>query len=240
MFRFPAGYAGRSNLPDNLKTLFRAVAMVKPDSKLISQVMLYSQGIVSARQLSDKVVKLFQLCEAQMSYQSHYDFSLRALKTLLISVGGSKRKAIESLEGLSGSDILSTETTVLVQTACNNVLPKLVAEDVSIFASVLSEVFPGASLYQMEDEGLKEQLEQICESMFYVTGENWLQKILQLRQVLEMRHGVMLVGPSGVGKSSALRVLLKGLEKIDNIKGEMYIIDPKAMDKFSLYGVLDG
>jgi dynein heavy chain 1 len=207
---------------------------------LISQVMLYSQGIVSAQQLSDKVAKLFQMCEAQMSHQSHYDFSLRALKTLLISVGGSKRKALESSETSTNDNILDTETSVLVKTACNNVLPKLVTQDVTVFASVLTQVFPGASLYQMEDEKIKEHLECICRLMHYVTGDNWLQKILQLRQVLEMRHGVMLVGPTGVGKSSALTVLLQGLEKVDGTKGEMYIIDPKAIDKSSLYGVLDG
>jgi len=234
------GYAGRSNLPDNLKTLFRAVAMVVPDSKLIAQVMLYSQGIVSAQHLSEKVVRLFQLCESQMSNQSHYDFSLRALKTLLISAGVSKRKLLEGLDSSSGEDIFTTETSVLVQTACNNVLPKLVVQDVSVFSSVLSEVFPGSSLFKMEDETLREQLENICKSMHYNTGDNWVQKILQLNQVLEMRHGVMLVGPSGVGKSSALKVLIKGLEKVDGIKGEMYTIDPKAIGKSSLYGVLDG
>ena len=54
------GYAGRSNLPDNLKTLFGSVAMVVPDRKLIAQVMLYSQGIVTAENLTGDIVELFQ------------------------------------------------------------------------------------------------------------------------------------------------------------------------------------
>lgn len=63
------GYAGRSNLPDNLKTLFRSVAMVVPDRKLIAQVMLYSQGIVSAEKLANPVVDLFIMSQNQMSKQ---------------------------------------------------------------------------------------------------------------------------------------------------------------------------
>lgn len=42
------GYAGRSNLPDNLKQLFRQFAMVKPDKDLIAQVMMFSQGFKTA------------------------------------------------------------------------------------------------------------------------------------------------------------------------------------------------
>lgn len=55
-----------------------------------------------------------------------------------------------------------------------------------------------------------------------------------------MRHGVMCVGPVGVGKSSAIKVLLTVLEKIDGTKGEIYCIDPKAVSKERLYGSLDG
>ena len=54
------GYAGRSNLPDNLKKLFRSLAMTKPDRQLISQVMLYSQGFRTAEKLANKIVPFFK------------------------------------------------------------------------------------------------------------------------------------------------------------------------------------
>lgn len=78
------GYASRAELPENLKQLFRAVAMSSPDLKLIAEVMLFSQGIVSAETLAGKIVQIFTLCKGQLSGQSHYDFGLRALKTVLM------------------------------------------------------------------------------------------------------------------------------------------------------------
>lgn len=54
------GYAGRSNLPDNLKKLFRSLAMTQPDRQLIAQVMLYSQGFRQAEKLASKIVPFFK------------------------------------------------------------------------------------------------------------------------------------------------------------------------------------
>ena len=77
------GYGGRSKIPDNLKQLFRSVAMTSPDNKLIAEVLLLSEGFMFDKDLSRKLVSLFTLSRQLLSIQQHYDWGLRALKTVL-------------------------------------------------------------------------------------------------------------------------------------------------------------
>ncbi|DBA90074.1 TPA: hypothetical protein ACH3X2_004335 [Trebouxia sp. C0005] len=119
------GYGGRSKLPDNLKALFRSVAMTLPDNEIIAEVLLLSNGFASAKELGRKLVALFGLAQQLLSRQQHYDWGLRALKICLAIAGRLLRKHRSAGQPVDQV----AEMQIIVKGVCLATMPKLTFDD---------------------------------------------------------------------------------------------------------------
>ncbi|EEY14801.1 dynein heavy chain [Verticillium alfalfae VaMs.102] len=220
------GYAGRSNLPDNLKKLFRSVAMSKPDKELIAEVMLYSQGFNQAKSLSKQTVPFFDRCSDKLSKQAHYDFGLRALKSVLVSSGGLKRAR---LTGGDGVDVVEAE--IIVQSIRETIAPKLIKSDVEIMMTVEDVCFPGVQYVPANLVALEEAIRTLAAERQLVVNDTWMTKVIQLYQIQNIHHGVMMVGNSGTGKSAAWKILLDLCKKSKALKAYIMSSTPSILRK---------
>ncbi|XP_035799351.2 dynein axonemal heavy chain 11 [Amphiprion ocellaris] len=220
------GYAGRTELPENLKALFRPCAMVVPDTELICEIMLVAEGFRGAKILAKKFITLYTLCKELLSKQDHYDWGLRAVKSVLVLAGALRRR-----------DKTRPEDQVLMRTLRDFNMSKVVTEDVTIFLGLLGDLFPGLEVERQRDCEFEKAIRKTTLELRLQPEETFILKVVQLEELMAVRHSVFVVGNAGSGKSQILRVLHKTYVNLKR-KPVWNDLNPKAIDRDELFGFI--
>ncbi|XP_039284796.1 dynein beta chain, ciliary [Nilaparvata lugens] len=221
------GYAGRAELPENLKALFRPCAMVVPDFELICEIMLVAEGFQEARLLARKFITLYSLCRELLSKQDHYDWGLRAIKSVLVVAGSLKR-----------GDKQRPEDQVLMRALRDFNIPKIVTDDMSIFMGLIGDLFPALDVPRKRDLDFEKQVKQAAVDLHLQPEENFILKVVQLQELFAVRHSVFIVGNAGTGKSMVWKTLYRTYQN-QKRKPVYFDLEPKAVTNDELFGIIN-
>ncbi|OQR87427.1 dynein heavy chain [Achlya hypogyna] len=230
------GYAGRTELPDNLKICFRPVSMMVPDYALIAEIMMFSEGFDNAKDLSQKITKLYKLCSEQLSQQAHYDFGMRAVKTVLVMAGGLKR---------APGAATASEEVVLIRALRDANTPKFVEDDLRLFHAILRDLFPSIHVPETASTALEEAVVAATKADGLQEVPAFTRKTLELFETLQVRVGIALTGCSGSGKTACYAVLRRAMGDLRDVKASpdkrfqrvaVTVLNPKSISLGELYG----
>ncbi|MCQ2815633.1 MAG: AAA family ATPase [archaeon] len=230
------GYAGRTELPDNLKALFRSCAMVVPDLKEICQNMLMSEGFSKAKPIASKFITLYTLSKDLLSKQRHYDWGLRAIKSLLRQAGGLKRHPANKKKN---------EFTIIKTALYDFNKAKIVTDDIPIFEGLLGDLFKESEKSSGNEDNINAEInEKIslateCKDVNLQKDIKFTDKTRQLKEILEVRHCLFILGSPGSGKTCVWKALFYTNMNYLGEPSKYAELSPKSVTGFELFGYND-
>ena len=191
-----------------------------------------SVGYLQFDGIDKKFTILYRLCEEQLSKQRHYDFGFRNILSVLRFAGKVLREEGEK----------ELEETLIARTLTDMNMSKFVHADKSLFTELIQDIFPlvagkiKANPHLVESGVLRKRLQE----KNLVEKFEFFQKCIQLFETSTVRHGFMVVGQAGCGKTTIYNCLTEALSDIPGSpKYEIKRMNPKAITGAEMYGTMN-
>eukprot|EP00965_Chrysotila_dentata_P078921 2602070-Pleurochrysis_carterae.AAC.1 len=157
---------------------------------------------------------------------------MRAVNTVIQAAGLLKKSEPDLAEDLT-----------MLRAIRDSNLPKFLKDDVLLFRAIIKDIFPGVQEPVAEYASLEAELRKFTED----AGEQYVPtfetKCIQLYEMTVVRHGMMLVGPTGGGKSRVLKSLQAAMSRIEGDPRfetvRVVKCNPKSITMNQLYGAFD-
>lgn len=212
-------YIGRNELPGNLRILFRNITMIVPDLQFISELTLFSLGFTQYQVMSNKVINCLRLCAQRLSPQLHYEFGLRDLVNIL--------RTIEKYH-----EQINNEYSVTFQSVSDVLHPKICTHDLPIYCGIEADIFPQDQIPVRHNEETVQKIQETCLKLNLSPNEYFRDKLIQTFELLDVHHGIIIIGKPLSGKSTTWKVLQEMLEPGIQVE----ILNPKCLTLNELFG----
>ena len=158
---------------------------------------------------------------------------MRAVKSVLVMAGTLKR-----------ANPTLNEDAVFIRAMRDSNVPKFLKDDLPLFFAIIQDLFPSIEITDPDYGELLTQIEDTIDEFSLQRHSVFILKTIQLFETFNVRFGVMLVGPTGAGKTTCYKVLERTMtslrhkgskdDRFQNVK--KIIFNPKAISMGELYG----
>jgi dynein heavy chain len=145
------------------------------------------------------------------------------------------------------------EAAIVLKALIDINLPKFLKQDIPLFNNIISDLFPSTNQPNYSLGGLEESITIVLEENNWFISKEFYEKIKQLYDTLQVRHGIMMVGPTGSGKTTNYKCLQAAINRIavgpeasdEDRENNPYrkvitrIVNPKAILNEQIYGQMN-